>query len=167
MTDRATWDALTPAQAERIWVRGLTQRMRNLLVWVAQHADHEPWPPWANGNTVKSLCNRGYITAYSYRLTDEGRRLIEVNAGYALIVEDTEIELTEDANALTKANARITALESENAQLRAALERIIMLDEGGYDVEELSAYRVVERIAIEVLQPPPWIAGRVKHARRI
>lgn len=83
---------------ERIWVRGLTPRMRNLLIWVAQHKHHEPWPPWANGNTAKALRHRGYITTYPYQLTDEGRALIEVNAGHALMVDttpaadDTEVE---------------------------------------------------------------------------
>lgn len=94
------------AKYERIWVRGLTPRMRNLLIWVAQHEDHEPWPQWANGNTAKALRQRGYITTYPYRLTDEGVALLSVNAGHTLM------DTTPAPDALTAANARIAELEA-------------------------------------------------------
>ena len=123
---------------ERVWVRGLTPRMRKLLIWVAQHEHHEPLPQWANGNTAKALRLRGYITTYPYRLTNEGIALIQVNAAHVvmnppadklteaptrpLMERDVRIaysELTPD-DALATAEARIRELE---AALRKIIER--------------------------------------------
>lgn len=104
---------ISVSKYERIWTRGLTTSMRLQLIHVAQHEGEQIAP--VHGSSAKALRYRGYITEYPYRLTEEGRNLL--NANTAVMVETTP-------DALTDAQAQIAALTAERDAARAALQEI-------------------------------------------
>lgn len=125
---------------ERIWVRGLTPLMRQQLIQVALNEGQQMKP--VHGNSAKALRNRGYITEYPYRLTDEGRALVSVNAGYALMEAGQAGQSDADIRArLAASAARAATLESALQEIAKRAPDIEPVDDPDYGWDALKERR--------------------------